>query len=79
MVSDIAILKAVCRRRGLLTWDVRGPSRLRELMAARKEIAARCRAEGYTYREIARLLWRRDHTAAFWWARGGRGKQRRTP
>jgi chromosomal replication initiation ATPase DnaA len=55
------IMHAVCHHTGMHPDAIRGPVRIKKVMAARKLIIERMVREGYTISRIARLL-NRDHT-----------------
>jgi Bacterial dnaA protein helix-turn-helix len=56
------VVAEVARRYNVTPGEIRGEWRYPDLMAARREIALRLRADGLSYPVIARELGRRSHT-----------------
>jgi chromosomal replication initiation ATPase DnaA len=76
-MSTLLILVTTCRELGVAVGDVRGPVRKARLAIARREVARRCSAAGYSLPAIGRILCR-HHSSVLWMLRGGRhGKSKR--
>lgn len=68
-VTMAGLLRSVCNRNGVVPSEVRGPSRFKELVAARKEfVRAAISAGKWSSVQIGMFLGDRDHTSILYLA-----------
>lgn len=73
MVNPFDIVEQVSREAGVDAWEIRGQSRQRQIVTARKEAAKRLREAGLSLNDIGRQLGSRNHSTVYYLLRGGRG------
>lgn len=69
MMSSAEVVAVVAAEHGVTVDEILSPSRYRHIVAARREVCTRLRAQGWSYPAIGRALGR-DHATVMYLVKG---------